>query len=266
MMRSIQFTHYDSREDLQEALLRNFQEGVWLMSGLMVFTIFLELLSWETARALYRKNPRLYQKAWIWNVVNHFGLAIPPYALLQLWCTQPLPVDDSPLSKLLTVVWQVMQITCLHSILFYQVHKTFHSHPSLYKWHKFHHLFNTHVPPVSATAVSPVEYLVAYLSPFLVSLVVLPSSISPDALWGGVVVLGCFNVMMHAPPLEQYYDPFLPAWMVGTGDHLEHHSRLNCHYAAPTVDVDYLLQQVQSSALGKVLFRKEDEDKVDTTS
>ena len=242
----IYVSSYDTWDDVYAAALYYIQDGFYIMSILMVFTALLEMHSFQTARALYQKNASLYRKAWIINFVNHFGLAIPCYAFFQVWSTQELPEDDHRVTKLLRVVWQVMQITSLHSIIFYQVHKTFHEYPQLYRWHKFHHQFNTHVPPVSATAVSPVEYLTAYLSPFMFAVILFPA-VSPTAFRLGVVVMGTFNVMMHTPSLEAWYERTIPAWMVHTSDHLEHHKRLNCHYAAPTWDIDYALEHVLPS-------------------
>lgn len=248
-MRSIHVTTYESWEEMRSALGRHFHDSFWLFSGLVVLVAVLELLSLDTARALHQKNKQLYIKAWLLNFTNLFLLGMPAHALTNLWLTQDfLPVEDHQhgLTKIVKIGWQVVQITCIHSLVFHQVHKTFHSHPKLYRWHKFHHLFNTHVPPVSASAVSPVEYMCAYLSPFLISIIVVPTIICPTALTTAVIFIGTANVVMHTPRLEAYYDTIIPAWMVGTGDHLEHHKRLNCHYSAPTLDMDYISEQGQS--------------------
>lgn len=261
---------YESWDEINATALYYVQDGIYIMTALMIFTALLELLSFQTARALYQKNAPLYLKAWVFNFVNHFGLAIPLYTFFQVWSTQALPKDDHEVTKLLKVIWQVVQITSLHSVIFYQVHKTFHQHPQLYRWHKFHHQFNTHVPPVSATAVSCVEYIIAYLSPFMSSVVLFPT-LSPMAFRVAVLVMGSFNVMMHTPPLEAVFESFVPAWMVHTSDHLEHHKRLNCHYAAPTLDMDYVLENVLPSlallwnSSGSSITTKGDDDSDDDT-
>jgi len=267
MMRYLQIKSYENWQEIQDAVFSYAHEGLRLMTYLVAITILLELLSFRTARALYKKNQTLYMQAWMFNFVNHYVLAIPGYIMLRLWLVQD---DDKATSedvvvtttvaataatsiKILQILWQVLRITIVHSLGFYQVHKTFHSHPQLYKYHKFHHSFNTLVPPVSAAAVSPVEYMTAYLFPFLLAVLLFPS-IQARAFSVSVLFMGFFNVVMHCPPLEHYYDAFAPDWIVGTGDHLEHHKRLQCHYAAPTLDIDYFVHTVQSSFVSNFLL------------
>lgn len=223
-----------------ESLLVKCQDGSLLMVYVLLQTFFLELLSLDTSKALYQKNPKLYQNAVVLNFFNHFVVGVPSYAV-GILLTTDIPERDNFFIYSLKLVTQIIGITAIHALCYYQIHKIFHTYPRLYKWHKFHHLFNTHVPPLSANAVSPVEYYLAYICPFLVALILLkPCEL---ALWSSILLIGIFNLTMHTPMLEPYFDKVTPQWMAKTANHLEHHKRLNCHYAAPTFDIDYLVEE-----------------------
>jgi len=148
----------------------------------------------------------------------------------------------------------VMTILAVHSVLFYSAHRLFHSSPSWYKHHRFHHRFNKYVSPVAANAVSSVEYIFAYILPFAVSMTV----VRPDALSirFGVGIVSLANVLIHTPKLEKFSN-LLPAWVVTAEDHMEHHRKLTTKYAAPTLNVDYLVQLLQGSTTTTSAVTKE---------
>ena len=66
--------------------------------------------------------------------------------------------------------------------------------------HRFHHAFAKHVTPSSANAVSVVEYVYAYMLPFVVGCAVC----APDerALLAAVAVVSVNNLLIHTPRLE----------------------------------------------------------------
>ena len=227
-------------------------DGCWLMVYILIPTLVLELWSHETAIALYKKNPRLYTTAVGLNVFNHFVLGMPCYVLAVCFLARDLNSHhDAATSAMLLVPCQVLITIVIHSLCFYHVHKILHTIPKLYKWHKFHHLFNTLVTPITANAVSPVEYALGYLAPFCVSMLLLRAT--ETSLWISIQVISMFNLIMHTPKLQYIYDKdqlLVPKWMVSTADHLEHHKRLNCHYAAPTLDIDYLADLLSVTGAG----------------
>lgn len=251
-----------------EKFVTSTSHGIILIVIIVAITLVCEWWSLDTAKALYQKNKRLYVTAVALNLFNHITLGLPSYIGN---ATIILPYfnkdheeqiniqqdsknvfyyffQNNHLHQYQAVQWffqlcfQVLSLIMIHSLCFYTIHRVFHSYPKLYKWHKFHHLFNMHVPPLAANAVSPVEYFIGYVSPFLVGTILIhPSEL---AMWIAVLIIGICNIIMHTPKIESWYDSIIPCWMVGTGDHLEHHRRLNCHYAAPTFDVDWAVEQV----------------------
>ena len=66
--------------------------------------------------------------------------------------------------------------------------------------HRFHHAFAKHVTPSSANAVSVVEYVYAYMLPFVVGCALC----APDerALLVAVAVVSVNNLLIHTPRLE----------------------------------------------------------------
>jgi sterol desaturase/sphingolipid hydroxylase (fatty acid hydroxylase superfamily) len=98
---------------------------------------------------------------------------------------------------------------------------------------------------MAANAVSPVEYVFAYLLPFTAAM----PFMQPDtlSLRLSVATVSFTNLLIHTPNLSELSDRVLPEWFVSTNDHLEHHRKLNTKYAAPTFNIDYILSFIESS-------------------
>lgn len=96
--------------------------------------------------------------------------------------------------------------------------------------------------PVAANCVSLAEYAAAYMLP-IVSGIALAG---PDrlALVRAVKVISCLNLLIHTPSLARWSEEWLPWFLVGTHDHLEHHKRLTTLYAAPTFCVDRIVARL----------------------
>lgn len=206
-------------------------------------TIVLELLSLKTAKACYAKDKKLYLQGVAINLINHFVGGIPLYIAFSIVCMRQY--DEA--YNYWHVACQVAATILLHSFCYYEVHKTFHSCPGYYKYHKFHHRFNTHVTPISANAVSVVEYIFAYILPFAAAgFTVRPY---PDAFRISIYILSISSLLIHTPCIEAWSERNMPEWLVSTHDHMEHHRKLNVHYAAPTVNLDYVVEKL--SAIGR---------------
>jgi hypothetical protein len=115
----------------------------------------------------------------------------------------------------------------------------------LYKYHRFHHRFKAHVPPVSANAVSSVEYLVAYILPFALGALIVRPHISE--MRAVINITSLSNLLIHTPRLEKLSEKLWPIF-VTTHGHIEHHKKLTMNYAAPTINVDWVVQQVKAAS------------------
>ena len=211
-----------------------------IVSFTIALTIVLELISYETVQGVLKQpdGKSLYLKALLANLVNHVFIGIPIYvfAASVLCTTVPLTTFQQFLA--------VMNVWLVHSVIYYSIHRAFHEYPRLYiRFHSFHHRFNTHVPPVSANAVTPVEYLVAYVAPFAVTLLV--KRTDAWSLRFGTTIISVCNLLVHTPKLEALSEKWLPDWLVSTNDHLNHHRKLNTKYASPTFNIDYFVERLE---------------------
>jgi hypothetical protein len=101
------------------------------------------------------------------------------------------------------------------------------------RMHKLHHRFtrkkNNPVVPSVANAVSPYEFMVAYMLPFAVGTVLL----LPDntSLSISVIIVSASNLLVHAPNLShgKKWVPFF----VHPESHLDHHDKSLPQYFAP---------------------------------
>jgi sterol desaturase/sphingolipid hydroxylase (fatty acid hydroxylase superfamily) len=246
-------------------------QGMELSLWTFILTIVLELWSLDTVKkVLHQKGAGmpLYVAAVFANLRNHFLLGVPIYTTAAyLFCwehddrdrfdnTSSSTNENENLKQQLTPsdrLTSVASILFVQSVCFYTAHRAFHANPNWYKHHRFHHRFNTHVPPMAANAVSPVEYIFAYILPFTLILPVLP--VDTLSLRIVVCIVSVTNLMIHTPRLGAVSERFMPEWLVSTEDHLEHHRKLNTKYAAPTFNVDYIVDLISEiySSRGNVV-------------
>ena len=223
----------------RDEVMHSFQSGLFIaIFGNLAVMLVLEVFSLETVRGVWKQpnGKDLYAKAMALNFFNHLVLGIPLYVFATLFICTKKPVT-SPLEGILQVLWVVVA----HDIQYYVVHKWFHENSHRYRcFHRFHHRFNTFVPPSAANAVTPGEYCLAYIIPFAIAVLLLPTHISSlnIALW----IVSVANILVHTPRLEALSIQWLPSLLVSTNNHLDHHRKLQMHYASPTFNVDAILE------------------------
>ena len=213
------------------------REGLELSIGTFLLTLVLQVWSLDTVKKVLEQpgaGISLYKAAIVANLVNHFVFGWTIYlSAAALFCRDTEEVTSSDR------IISVLTILFVQSVAFYIAHRAFHSNPDWYRHHRFHHRFNTYVCPMTANAVSAVEYVFAYILPFAIACpFVQPDSLS---LRLSVGIVSVSNLMIHTPKLSEISEKFMPEFLVSTNDHLEHHKKLNCKYAAPTFNIDYLL-------------------------
>ena len=100
----------------------------------------------------------------------------------------------------------------------------------------FHHQYDKILLPSIGNAVSTMEFISAYLLPFIIAAYFLrPNEISFIIPIG---IIGLLNIVIHCKELED-----LPwaALFVSPKNHIEHHEVRTKHYAAPTINWDYIV-------------------------
>ena len=222
------------------------ESGLALSMWTFLLTVLLEICSFDTVQKLLKQRGagyRLYTIAIMTNLRNHFlfGSPLYVYAVLNL-CKD---TNESPKPLTPERLASVAAILFIHSLCFYAVHRAFHEIPALYRFHKFHHRFNTHVTPISANAVGFVEYIFAYIFPFSVAGVIVQPYANVTRF--AIYTVSMFNLVIHTPSIEAWSEQNMPDWWVSTHDHLEHHRKLNVHYAAPTVNLDWAVDKLTGS-------------------
>ena len=106
-------------------------------------------------------------------------------------------------------------------------------HRYLYFIHQFHHQFQSILIPSIAFAVSPYEYIFAYLLPFFIgSIIFKPTEIT---LLCSVFFISIFNFIIHSSKLKSL--SWFP-YCVSPQDHLDHHEKRTVHYSAPFFSFD----------------------------
>ena len=194
-----------------------------------------------------RSNPkgkRLYRACITANLVNNLLIGPPTYALATNFFVSRSVTPGEEYSAARSIA-SALGLIVAHALGYHYAHRQMHE-PSMYWAHKFHHAFAKHVTPSSANAVSVVEYVYAYMLPFVAGCAVC----APDerALLAAVAVVSVNNLLIHTPRLEvisrfnpsailivlnrtynvnqsiaQEISKMLPWWAVSTADHMMHH-------------------------------------------
>jgi len=215
-------------------------EALPVVIATILVTAALELTCIPTVKQVWKQKggKQLYLSA-IWvNFFNHFVLGLPIYATsVQLFAS-----DRESFQW-----WRSLGVLLMHSAQYYTVHKSFHQSKFLYQFHSFHHKFKLHTPPVSANAVSFVEYMLAYILPFAVASIALQPTTLELRVATGIISL-C-NLLIHTPWLDDATASLWPVFWVRPAQHQTHHAKVNVNYSAPTFNVDWLMR-VLDNGLG----------------
>lgn len=192
-------------------------------------------------RVLEAYGRRTYSRAVAANLVNN-GLVGPAlYATVDgLW------LRDDP--SWLILVRDVALALSLQTLLYYTAHRAMHAR--LMSIHAFHHTFSHFVSPMVASAVSLPEYLFAYILPFWAAAWLL----RPGRLAFGISVglVSLCNLLVHTPALQSKPGLYgVPKWWVSADDHLAHHRTRRGHYAAPTLNLDWLVDRIATEDGGR---------------
>lgn len=128
-------------------------------------------------------------------------------------------------------------ILVIHSFGYYIIHKAFHIVPCLRGYHDFHHKFDYYMVPSIGNAVSTEEFLLAYISPFIVGAYIFqPNEISFVI---PITLISIFNNIIHTKELQGI------AWskyLVSPDQHIKHHEVRTKNYSAPIFNLDYFFE------------------------
>ena len=214
--------------------MTDFYVGLTLGSATTLFTAVLELSSWrDVTQLLHEKGgKKLFVVGWVMNLVNNLFIGPITYVLVTTYFT----------TCSITKMTSVMDIVASHAVGYWIAHRSMHTR-YLYSFHKFHHQYNKIVVPSTANAVSTLEYILAYMLPFvLCSIVTRPSR---SSLVQAACVVSVCNIFVHTPFLKGVSQR-LPWFVVSTHDHFDHHNKQKTNFAAPTLNIDRIFRLLVS--------------------
>lgn len=113
----------------------------------IAYTAVLELFSLAHVKKVLEQpsGRKLYQTAILYNLINNMVLGpVIWYVAVDLLCRPPLPAFEC--------AWKTFALLGIHSAGYYCAHAAMHR-PELYRYHKLHHRFHTHVTPVAAVCI-----------------------------------------------------------------------------------------------------------------
>lgn len=148
----------------------------------------------------------------------------------------------------------IVKFLLIEGILYYAIHRAFHEVSGLYWVHRFHHKFNAVVLPSSASAVSTIEFAIAYMFPL--SMGAWFGSCDKFSALSATIIVELSNLCIHTPALEEKLS-FLPWMFVTPADHLRHHRQVQCDYSAPVFHFDRITR-----AMRALLFVEDGAEKV----
>jgi sterol desaturase/sphingolipid hydroxylase (fatty acid hydroxylase superfamily) len=228
--------------------VRPSHDGLALAAWTALLTCACEAGSLASVRRLWttkEDGAALYARGVACNVVNNGVLGPAAYEAVRVGFLAPATTTHGGPIEFVAVL--ACLLAC-QSVGYYLAHRALHTR-RLYWAHRFHHRFGHGTTvPVSANAVSAVEYAIAYLLPFVAG----ASLLRPreDAFFWSVAIVSCSNVLIHTPWLADVGERWVPWVFVSTADHLAHHRHLTSHYAAPTWSIDRLLERGSKSWRG----------------
>lgn len=203
-------------------------KGFTLGGSLCIISFYMDTtVSYKSYKKMKKYKRHLYIESLLMNQVNLLIVSPVMYGA----------VDTMLLTHTHEFQWfNIYAILVIHCISYYYAHYAMHKVRWLYKYHQFHHKFDNLVLPSVGNAVSVVEFCFAYTLPFIISAYILKPNETSFLVPIGVI--GLLNMVVHTPEFETV--PWVK-WLVSPRNHIQHHKKRNCHYASPTLNIDYIL-------------------------
>lgn len=205
-------------------------KGFTLGSSLCILSLYMDTtISHKSYKKIKKYRPHLYLRGIIMVQANLMLVSPIMYGI----------VDMALLTHSHEFQWfNIYATLVIHCIGYYCAHYYMHKVRWLYTFHEFHHEFDKLVLPSVGNAVSVAEFCFAYASPFIVSAYILQPNETSFIVPIGII--GILNMVIHTQEFENI--PWME-WFVSPREHIQHHKKRTGHYAAPTLNIDYFLQE-----------------------
>lgn len=209
-------------------------DGLLITTSTLTLTFLLDLLSIKYLLDLFKKKGgyNLYLESIIMNLFNNLILGTFSFVFFLYFFENLKPRTFYQLFK------EYILLLIIQSFGYYFVHRLMHT-TNFYFIHKFHHQYSELVIPMSANSVSVLEYIFAYVLPFVVGILIVNPS--RDSLKVAIYSVSIGNLLIHTPWLAEISNKIIPNYFVKTSDHLEHHRIFKRKFAAPILNIDYFV-------------------------
>lgn len=217
--------------DFISNVLPSYFTGLLLGGGVCIISLFLDTtFCRSTFLELINNDSKKYIDGIKANFINMICIGPATYSIISYAFT-----DNS------TTYIQLGNLTCLlitHNGLYYIFHYLMHK-PILYSIHKFHHQYDNILLPSLGNAVSKEEFLLAYMSPFIIG----AKLFNPNetTFIAAISIIASLNMAIHTKELENVQ---WIKYLVSPNQHLEHHRIKDKHYAAPLLNIDFILKEI----------------------
>lgn len=171
-----------------------------------------------------KKKKDLWKDAWKSIQINLLGIT--PFSYLFLMSSPYFLSMEETLE-----IGKWIGLILIQNGMYFIIHYIMHRF--LYSIHQFHHQFQSILIPSISFAVSPYEFLVAYLLPFFIGCIIIkPTEIT---LISSVFFISFLNFIIHTSKWKEI--KWIP-YFVSPKDHIEHHEKRTVHYSAPFLSFD----------------------------
>lgn len=172
-----------------------------------------------------KKKKDLWKDAWKSIQINLLGITPFAYLFLNLF---PFFLSDKEFKF---EFLKCLGLIFIQNGMYYMIHYIMHQY--LYCIHQFHHQFQSVLIPSIAFAVSPYEFLLAYLLPFFIGCIFLqPTEVT---FLSSVFFISFLNFIIHTSKWKEI--KWIP-YFVSPKDHVEHHEKRTVYYSAPFLSFD----------------------------
>lgn len=209
-------------------ILVSFTTGLVLGGSVCLISFFIDkTFCKESFEVVCKETPKLYIQSIFANITNMIVIGPITYSFIEIFFIDKTAFYLEPL--------KLIFILLFHNFGYYITHIFMHR-PLLSYIHNFHHKFDKYLLPSIGNAVSPQEFILAYMSPFIISAVyVRPNQ---TTFITSISIISILNMAIHCKELEMIK---WPKFLVAPFQHIEHHKIRSKHYAAPLINIDYLV-------------------------
>lgn len=201
--------------------------GLVLGGGMCLISFFIDkTFCKDSFEIVCKQTPELYIDGIFANLTNMFLIGPITYSVIEYCFIDKTTYYIQPLN--------LVSILLFHNCGYYITHFMMHK-PLLCKIHNFHHKFDKFLLPSIGNAVSPNEFIIAYMSPFIISAIYLGPN--QTTFITSISIISILNMAIHCRELELIEWPKI---FVSPSQHIEHHKIKTKHYAAPLLNLDYI--------------------------